>query len=185
MVIGIDEAGRGPWAGPLTVAAVGLNENTEIPGLTDSKLLSPARRSALLPAIQSRAHFIHIVWISSAQLDELGLSQAMYLAVGSLVKHLPAQAKELIIDGNVNYGREAGARALVKADALIPAVAAASIVAKVRRDAYMERMANRYRLYGFDKHKGYGTAAHRQALEQFGPSNLHRLSFKPVQSLLK
>lgn len=184
VVVGIDEVGRGPWAGPLTVAAVGLAAGTDIGGLTDSKLLSARQRQRLLPIIQSRADFVFLQWVSPATIDSMGLGRALRRAVLGLIAQLPLQLElDIVIDGNVNYADSDRVRTMVRADRTVPAVAAASVVAKVRRDNYMIQIDRRFARYGFARHKGYGTDFHRQALRRFGPSALHRQSFRPVTEL--
>lgn len=179
VVIGIDEVGRGAWAGPLVVGAVLLK--SEIPGLKDSKLLTRNQRQELAKSIQDSAEFIGLGWVSAVEVDDLGLTEATSLACKRALEGLDASDYKIVIDGNINYLAESDYRnvsCLVKADALIPAVSAASIVAKVARDGFMEQMANEYPGYGFDKHVGYGTAFHQAAVEKHGLTSLHRWSYK-------
>ena len=186
-LLGIDEVGRGPWAGPLVVGACVLREPIE--GLTDSKKLTPKRREALAPIIHEKA-FCGLGWVSAAELDEIGLSAALRRACREAVRQVQAAHAEfngIVIDGTVNFlsdtplGRFVTVRP--KADLLVPEVSAASIIAKVARDHYMVELASRFPDYGFEKHVGYGTALHRAALEKFGPCPEHRRSFKPVANL--
>lgn len=186
MIIGVDEAGRGPWAGPMVVCAVGLQPETTINGLNDSKQLSSARRSRLATEIKMAASYIAVFWIEPGFIDNKGLSACLHKGVAEVLEPLGGVSiKEIIIDGNVNYGLEFGARSQVRADGSVPAVAAASIIAKVARDNYMERITAKYSQYGFERHKGYGTAWHRACLDKFGASPIHRLSFAPVKEAVR
>lgn len=184
MILGIDEVGRGPWAGPLVVGAVVLGDQ-EIAGLTDSKKLTKKKRDLLDVEIRDKAAAIGLGWVHADELDEIGISQALVEATKRAVAEINAPYHEIIIDGTVNFLRDTGKGAYVttlkKADLLISAVSAASIVAKVARDTYMEEQGLVYPDYGFDSHVGYGTAAHREAIEQLGVTPLHRLSFAPLQ----
>lgn len=181
LVIGVDEAGRGAWAGPLIVAAVGLTK--PIDGLNDSKVLTSRRRELLQPLITKQAVFIGFGQIESTQLDEMGLSLALTKAIERAVANAPAEA-DIIIDGPINYlNKHKRSSALIGADGLIPAVMAASILAKVRRDKIMQAQAKHWPVYGFEKHVGYGTAAHHEALLRHGPCRIHRRSFKPIAAL--
>ena len=181
-ILGIDEVGRGPWAGPLVVGACVLGD-AQIEGLTDSKKLTPKKREALAPIIREKAA-VGLGWISAEELDRIGLSQALCKAARAAVKQIKVPFHEIVIDGTVNFLRNtplAGhVQVLKKADLLVPEVSAASIVAKVARDEYMYKLAGKYPGYGFEKHVGYGTAAHKAALEKLGPCPEHRKSFKPI-----
>lgn len=185
-ILGIDEVGRGPWAGPLVVGACVLGD-AQIDGLTDSKKLTAKKREALAPIIQEKAA-VGLGWISAEELDRIGLSQALCMACRDAVKQIKVPFHEIIIDGTVNFLRDtplAGhVQILKKADLLVPEVSAASIVAKVARDNYMYKLAKKYPEYGFEKHVGYGTAAHKAALEKYGPCQEHRKSFRPIAELL-
>lgn len=185
MILGIDEVGRGPWAGPLVVGAVVLAEGN-IEGLTDSKKLSPKRREALNEEILSKALGWGLGWVHSDELDEVGLSEALRLATVRAVEKIKTPYHEIIIDGTINLlsgtSKASFVTSLAKADLLIPSVSAASIIAKVARDNYMAQQAVEYPGYGFDKHVGYGTAAHRAAIESLGLTPLHRRSFAPIAS---
>lgn len=189
-ILGIDEVGRGPWAGPLVIGAVILPEDKPawVEELTDSKKLTAKKREALNEIILKEAPATGLGWVSSRELDEVGLGAALRLAARRAVEaiqetHVPFQ--EIIIDGTVNFlagtKLENYVTVLKKADFLIKEVSAASIIAKVARDRYMYSLAEKYPNYGFEKHVGYGTAAHRQALETYGPCPEHRKSFKPLQ----
>ena len=186
-LLGIDEVGRGPWAGPLVVGACVLREPIE--GLNDSKKLTAKRREKLAAEIHEKA-YCGLGWVSAAELDELGLSAALRKACREAVKAVQAQKpefNEIIIDGTVNFLSDTPlgkyVSVLPKADALVPEVSAASIIAKVARDNYMIELAERFPGYGFEKHVGYGTALHRAALEELGPCEEHRKSFRPVAEL--
>jgi len=184
MILGIDEVGRGPWAGPLVIGAVVLG-STEIDGLTDSKKLSMKRRELLCDEIYSKASAVGLGWVSAAEIDEIGLSTSLALATRRAVEQITQPYHEIIIDGTINFLRDTAkgpyVTTLKKADLLIPSVSAASIVAKVARDRYMAEQGKLYPEYGFDAHVGYGTAAHRAAIEMYGVTPLHRLSFAPLQ----
>ena len=190
MILGIDEVGRGPWAGPLVVGAVILG-GAEIDGLDDSKKLTKKRREALDALIRQQAAAWALGWVSAQELDNIGMSEALRLATRRAVEQIQAQCRqqnlafsEIIIDGKVNFLRgtalEKFAMTMPKADGLIPSVSAASIVAKVARDQFMVEQAAVYPGYGFASNAGYGVAKHRAAIERLGVTPLHRLSFAPL-----
>lgn len=184
MILGIDEVGRGPWAGPLVVGAVVLGER-EIPGLTDSKKLTARRRAILDVKIRAEAAAYGLGWVSATEIDEIGLSAALRLATIRAVEHIEVPYHEIMIDGTINFLAETTKGSYVttlpKGDLLIPAISAASIIAKVARDAYMAEQDALYHGYGFSSHVGYGTAAHRAAIDKLGVTPLHRTSFAPLQ----
>jgi len=184
MILGIDEVGRGPWAGPLVIGAVVLGGAT-IDGLTDSKKLTKKRRDELDIIIREQADGYGLGWVSAAEIDEIGLSAALVLATKRAVDQITVPYHEIIIDGTINFLKDTSkgqyVTMLKKADLLIPSVSAASIIAKVARDNYMTEQADIYPEYKFAAHVGYGTAAHRLAIEQHGITPLHRLSFAPLQ----
>ena len=184
MILGIDEAGRGPWAGPLVVGAVVLG-GAEIDGLTDSKKLTKKKRELLEPRIYETALGVGLGWVSAAELDEIGMSAALRLATIRAVQAVDCAYDEIIIDGTVNFLKDTGkgkyVKTMPKADLLIPSVSAASIVAKVARDRYMTEYGEKFPDYGFASHAGYGTAKHRAAIEAHGVTPEHRLSFAPLQ----
>lgn len=184
MILGIDEAGRGPWAGPLVVGAVVLG-GAQIDGLTDSKKLAKKRREALELTILEQAAATATGWVSSLELDDLGMSEALRLATRRAVEQIHVPYHEIIIDGTVNFlsGASKGdyVTTMPKADLLVPSVSAASIIAKVARDRYMAELDEEYPGYGFAGHAGYGVAKHRVAIEQLGVTPEHRLSFSPLQ----
>lgn len=183
MTVGIDEVGRGCWAGPLVAGAVLLRQPVE--GLRDSKKLSRQQRERLATAIYESGAAVGLGWVTPAEVDEVGLTQAVRLAMERALMELPAGYDEVIIDGNLNFlAHIPRTRALIKADDSVPTVSAASIVAKVARDQFMASLPERYAVYEFAKHVGYGTVAHRAALLKYGVSDLHRQSYKPIQALL-
>lgn len=183
MILGIDEAGRGPWAGPLVVGAAVLG-GVRIEGLTDSKKLTKKKRELLYDEITLRAQATATGWVSSVELDEIGMSAALRLATRRAVEQIHAPYSEIIIDGTVNFLADTGkgkyVKTMPKADLLIPSVSAASILAKVERDRYMTEQDEVYPGYGFGSHAGYGVAKHRAAIERLGVTPLHRLSFAPL-----
>lgn len=184
-IVGIDEVGRGPWAGPLVAAAVLLESNFAVPKnsswkLDDSKKLNMDQRKNAAQGVRQNAIAVGIGWVSSQNVDELGLTEAVRLAMRSAIDQLDAEYNEVIIDGNYDYLALPKSKAIIKADGSILAVSAASIIAKVARDHYMLMAAERFPGYGFEKHVGYGSATHRAAIEKLGLTPLHRRSFKPV-----
>lgn len=183
MILGIDEVGRGPWAGPLVVGAVVLGGAT-IEGLTDSKKLTKKRREELDVVIRETAAGIGLGWVHADEIDEVGLSAALRLATKRAVEQITVPYHEIIIDGTINFLADTSkgqyVTTLAKADLLIPSVSAASIVAKVARDAFMTQQDELFPGYKFGSHVGYGTAAHRAAIDQLGVTPLHRLSFAPL-----
>ena len=185
-ILGIDEVGRGPWAGPLVVGACFLP--TPIEGLTDSKKLSVKKREELAEEIREKAIF-GLGWIPAEELDSLGLTEALCKAARDAVSQINAEFDEVIIDGTINFLRgtehENICQIKPKADLLVPEVSAASIIAKVSRDHYMYELAEKYPNYGFEKHVGYGTAAHKKAIEDFGLCPEHRRSFRPIAQFAK
>jgi ribonuclease HII len=184
ITVGVDEVGRGCWAGPLVAGAVVLRE--PISGLKDSKKLTKKRRELLAAQIHEQALAVGLGWVKPAELDEIGLTAAVRLAMERALEQITVRYDELIIDGNLNFFPEnPRARAVIKADDSVPAVSAASIVAKVARDNYMAEVAAEYPDYGFERHVGYGTALHLERLQLHGVSKLHRVSFKPVLALLE
>ena len=184
VIVGVDEVGRGCWAGPLVAGAVILNG--PINGLKDSKKLSKKQRESLAAEIQLQAMAIGLGWVQSAEIDEIGLTAAVKLAMERALQQIRIDYDELIIDGNFNFFPEnAKAKAVIKADDSVPSVSAASIVAKVARDKYMYELAGDYMNYQFAKHVGYGTALHLELLKKFGVSDMHRRSFKPVAALVQ
>jgi len=186
-ILGIDEVGRGPWAGPLVIGAVVLPDDFDTTGLTDSKKLTSKQREYLSQSLFSaNISNIGLGWVYAPELDAVGLSAALRLATRRAVAQVKSPFHEIIIDGTVNFlsgtKLERHVTVLKKADFLIPAVSAASIVAKVARDTYMTELDLKYPGYGFASHVGYGTTQHKKALETLGKTPEHRNSFKPIQS---
>jgi ribonuclease HII len=181
-IVGIDEVGRGCWAGPLVAAAVVLTR--PIPGLKDSKKLTKKERERLAVIIHKKALATGIGWVPPAELDEIGLTEAVRRAMQRALDHISIAHDKIIIDGNYNYlATVPKTEVLIKADDLMPAVSAASIIAKVARDQYMAALDGDYEKYQFARHVGYGTALHRQLLAEHGLSDMHRRLFKPIQLL--
>jgi ribonuclease HII len=186
LVAGVDEAGRGPLAGPVAVAAVILDPARPIPGLGDSKALSESRRDALEPLIRERALAWHLVFVSADEIDRLNILQATMAGMARAVAALRPAADHALVDGNrIPQGLACSAEALVKGDAREPAIMAASILAKVGRDRLMLELALRHPGYGFEIHKGYPTPMHLEALRRLGPCEQHRRSFAPVRASLE
>lgn len=208
-IVGIDEVGRGCWAGPVVAAAVILRQH--LAGLRDSKQLSKAQRERLAVAIRQQALATGIGWVDAATIDRVGITIAVKWAMERALEQLEEQLQqrsrpdpqpypclqqsditynamydEIIIDGHYNFlTMHPKARAVIKADSSVPAVSAASIIAKVARDEYMAEMAAAYPQYGFERHVGYGTEQHLAQLKLHGASRLHRASFKPIKALLE
>jgi ribonuclease HII len=180
LVAGIDEAGRGPLAGPVVAAAVILDPGRQVRGLKDSKVLSPERREELAVRIRERA----IAWATGSadvdEIDRLNILHATMLAMRRAVEALPVVPEEALVDGNRCPSLACRARAIVKGDRDVKAISAASILAKTTRDALLVEFDRAYPQYGFAQHKGYGTPEHLAALERHGPCPLHRRSFAPV-----
>ena len=185
LVAGVDEAGRGPLAGPVCVAAVILDPDHPIGGLNDSKQLSERRREALYPLIIAHALAWRIEFVEAGEIDALNILQATMTGMRRAVRALAPAAAHALIDGNrVPDDMPCAATAIIDGDASEPAIMAASILAKVARDARMRELHLQYPQYGFDRHKGYPSAIHREALQMHGPCPQHRRSFAPVQRAL-
>lgn len=182
LVCGIDEAGRGPLAGPVCAAAVILDATGPIPGLGDSKTLSARTRERLAGEIMHRALAWGVGWASVEEIDRLNIRQANFLAMARAVEALSLPPDLALVDGNDPPPLQCPVRCLVGGDASEPAISAASILAKTRRDAHMQELEGLHPGYGFGAHKGYGTAAHLEALRRLGPSPVHRMSFAPVRA---
>ena len=177
VICGVDEAGRGPLAGPVCAAAVILPFGADIPGLNDSKKLTDKKRRELLPIIKETAVAYGIAFASHEEIDEINILQATYLAMERAMAQLSAKPDLALIDGNRARDFGLPVKTVVHGDSLSASIAAASILAKVSRDDYMERMALEYPQYGFEIHKAYGTKAHYEALRQHGASPIHRKTF--------
>lgn len=182
LLAGVDEAGRGPLAGPVVAAAVILDERNPIAGLADSKKLSERRREALYDEIRAKALCCCVAQASVEEIDQLNILQATLLAMRRAVEGLRLKPTKVLVDGNRLPVLEVRAEAVVQGDALVPAISAASILAKVTRDRWCLEVDALYPAYGFAVHKGYGTALHLQALRAHGPCDLHRRSFAPVRA---
>ena len=180
LVAGVDEAGRGPLAGPVVAAAVILDELKPIAGLNDSKKLTEKRREKLYDEILAKALCCSIAEASVQEIDSLNILQATLLAMRRAVDGLRLKPVKVLVDGNRLPVLDVRAEAIVQGDALVPAISAASILAKVHRDRLCAQLHTQYPVYGFDRHKGYGTAIHLQALSEHGPTPWHRMSFAPV-----
>ena len=183
-IVGIDEVGRGSIAGPLVVGAVVLD--VDIKGMRDSKLLSHAQREKFSDQIYESAKYVGLGWVSAAELDRIGLTAALTLASTRALSELKLSPLTYILDGNFNYLIKAYKpyQLVVKGDNSVPSISAASIVAKVARDAYMYKLALELPQYGFERHVGYATKAHLEALSSHGVTTHHRRSFEPVKSLV-
>jgi ribonuclease HII len=184
LVAGVDEAGRGPLAGPVMAAAVILDEQYPIPYLADSKTLTPKRRDWLFDAIRAKALCFSVAQASAQEIDELNILQATLLAMRRAVQGLRLPPKLVLVDGNRLPILDIRAEAIVKGDSKIAAISAASILAKVSRDRWCAQYHQEFPQYGFDAHKGYPTVAHLAALRAHGPCPEHRQSFGPVAALL-
>jgi ribonuclease HII len=184
ITVGIDEVGRGCWAGPLVAGAVILQK--PIPGLKDSKKLSKLQRERLSAQIHEHAVAIGLGWVWPEAIDIHGISVSVKMAMLAALAQIESAYDEVIIDGNINYLAEHPlTKALIKADDLVPAASAASIVAKVARDRYMAgEAAMQYPEFGFEKHVGYGTSFHIAMLAEHGVTPLHRMSYKPIQKIV-
>lgn len=183
---GVDEAGRGPLAGPVVAAAVILHPDRDIDGLADSKQLTAADRLELAALIRARAVSWAVAWADTAEVDALNILYASMLAMRRAVGRLGVLPDHVVVDGNrcPRLGSSCSVEAIVGGDDSVPAISAASILAKTWRDEWMARLALRYPGYGFERHKGYGTPGHLEALGRLGPCALHRRSFAPVAELL-
>lgn len=177
VICGVDEAGRGPLAGPVCAAAVILPKHLDIPGLTDSKKLTDKKRRELFPLIQEQAVAYGIGLASQEEIDEINILQATFLAMERALAQLQVHPDLALIDGNREREFGVPVQTVVKGDSLSANIAAASVLAKVTRDDLMIELAQQYPQYGFEIHKGYGTKAHYEALRQYGASPIHRKSF--------
>jgi len=184
LVAGVDEAGRGPLAGPVFAAAVILDDMSPISGLADSKKLSPKKRDLLYDIIKARALCFSVAMASVDEIDQLNILQASLLAMQRAVKGLRLKPMKVLVDGNRLPVLDIRAEAIVKGDSKVASISAASILAKVERDRWCVEIDSQYPLYGFAIHKGYGTSVHLNALKEHGPCALHRSSFAPVAQYL-
>ncbi len=185
LMAGVDEAGRGPLAGPVVAAAVILDDLNPVHGLADSKKLTPLRRARLYDEIRAKALCCSIAQASVEEIDRLNILQATLLAMKRAVEGLRLKPNKVLVDGNRLPTLDILAEAIIKGDALVPAISAASILAKVSRDRWCEEFHLEYPQYGFADHKGYGTAVHLAALREHGACPQHRKSFAPVAGVLR
>lgn len=177
LICGVDEAGRGPLAGPVCAAAVILPQGLMLDGLNDSKKLTEKKREELFPQIRENALSFSIAFADVEEIERLNILGATFLAMNRAIAGLGLRPQLALIDGNRNRGIETESRCIIGGDGKCASIAAASILAKVSRDHLMLELAKKYPQYGFEKHKGYGTKAHYEALRQYGPSPVHRMSF--------
>ncbi|MCD8087937.1 MAG: ribonuclease HII [Oscillospiraceae bacterium] len=177
LVCGVDEAGRGPLAGPVCAAAVILPMGCELPGLNDSKKLTEKQRERLFPLIQEQAVAYGIAFASVEEIESLNILSAALLAMNRAIEQLTPAPDMALIDGNTTRDIKIPAQSVVGGDGKCACIAAASVLAKVSRDRLMTELAMQYPQYGFEKHKGYGTRAHYAALDEYGPCPAHRMSF--------
>lgn len=185
LIAGVDEAGRGPLAGSVYAAAVIFDEGVYIEGVNDSKKLTPKKRDALYDEIISKARAYSIFAVDEKKIDEVNILNATYLAFQGAIANLKEKPDFVLIDGNRAQGIEIPFETVVKGDSLSFSIAAASILAKVARDRYIEEADKLYPQYGFAAHKGYGTKAHLDAIREYGPCPIHRLTFKGVREYVK
>ena len=185
LVAGVDEAGRGPLAGPVVAAAVVLDPDRPIEGLDDSKKLNERQRESLFPQIRERALAWSVVEITPAEIDRINILQATLLGMKKAIEALTPCPVLALVDGNRSPDVSCEVRTIVQGDRLEPAISAASILAKVTRDRFMLEMHRRFPQYGFDRHKGYPTAEHMRLLEKWGPCEIHRRSFAPVRKAMQ
>ena len=184
IIAGVDEAGRGPLAGPVVIAAVVLNPAHVIIGLDDSKKLSEQKREKLYSLIKERCLAWEVVEIAATEIDRINILQATLMGMKKVVEQLNPPPSLALIDGNHAPDLRCTVRTIVRGDSLEPAISAASILAKVTRDGVMKKLHEEYPEYGFDRHKGYPTKDHLARLARFGPCPIHRRSFAPVRNLL-
>ena len=181
LICGIDEAGRGPLAGPVYAAAVILPENADLPGLNDSKKLTAKKRDILYDLIREKAVAYCIAFADEKEIDDINILNAAMLAMRRAEEGLSVKPELALVDGNRDPGLDIPTRTIVKGDALSASIAAASILAKVARDRFMDKMDEQYPEYQFKKHKGYPTALHYELLAKYGPCPIHRRSFRLVK----
>ena len=183
LIAGIDEAGRGPWAGPVVSAAVILNEKNIPDGLNDSKKLSERKRLSLYSSIYN-FHFVGVGISSIEEIDSMNVLQATFLSMKRAVEDLNPQPEYILVDGNLDPGLNFKTKCIIKGDSISISIAAASVIAKVTRDNLMLKLDKEFPNYNWKKNKGYGTAEHRNALELHGPCKYHRKSFSPINKML-
>ena len=182
-IAGVDEAGRGPWAGPVVSAAVVLNKKNIPSDLDDSKKVSEKRRQSLYSSIYD-SHFVGVGISSIEEIDNLNILQATFLSMKRALNNLDCSVDVILVDGNLNPGLDHHTECIVKGDSISLSIAAASIIAKVTRDNLMSKIDEEFPNYNWKKNKGYGTKEHRNALEIYGPCKYHRKSFSPINKML-
>jgi ribonuclease HII len=182
-IAGVDEAGRGPLAGPVVSGAVILPQGFSLDGIDDSKKLSERKRSLLFPQIKENAIAVGVGICSHTEIDQINILQASLLSMKRAVENLEQQPDFLLIDGKFTIDTAIDQAAIIKGDSKSISIAAASIIAKVTRDAIMKQLHEQYPVYGFDRHKGYPTKAHKQAILEHGPCSVHRISFRGVKEM--
>ncbi len=182
-IAGVDEAGRGPLAGPVVSGAVILPQGFSLDGIDDSKKLSERKRSLLFPQIKENAIAVGVGICSHTEIDQINILQASLLSMKRAVENLEQQPDFLLIDGKFTIDTAIDQAAIIKGDSKSISIAAASIIAKVTRDAIMKQLHEQYPVYGFDRHKGYPTKAHKQAILEHGPCPVHRISFRGVKEM--
>ncbi|MBO6290958.1 MAG: ribonuclease HII [Selenomonas sp.] len=185
LVAGVDEAGRGPLAGPVSVAAVILPHELELPHLNDSKKLSPERREELFAEIQAKAIAVSSVLVDARTIDRVNIYQATLNGMYEAIFGLQPEPQQVLVDAVPLAALPMPSRSIIKGDAKSASIAAASIIAKVTRDRLMDEYDKEYPQYGFASHKGYGTAQHIEALKKYGPCHIHRMSFEPIKSMFE
>lgn len=185
LVAGVDEAGRGPLAGPVVAAAVILDPQRPIAGLDDSKKLNENQRESLFPLIREHALAWSVIEVSPAEIDRINILQATLLGMKQAIESLSLCPVLALVDGNRAPDVSCDVKTIIQGDRLEPAISAASILAKVTRDRFMLEMHDKFPVYGFDRHKGYPTAKHMQLLREWGPCEIHRRSFAPVRNALQ
>lgn len=182
MIIGVDEVGRGSWAGPVCVAAVAWPDSLVVDGLNDSKQVSAKKRPLVARLVREHAVGIGIGWVAATAVDKIGLAKALQTAAQCAVAELGDLQAPIVVDGRDRLLGDMPAQYVIKADTTVPAVMAASIIAKVARDTFMNELDKQYGQYQFGKHVGYGTLLHRQLIAEFGPCEHHRLSYAPLKA---
>ena len=182
IIAGVDEAGRGPLAGPVFASVVILPLDCQIEGLNDSKKLSEKKREYLYDEIIDKAIDYSVASANEKEIDEINILQATFLAMKRALDKIKIRPDIILVDGNRDPGFDIKTECVVKGDSLIDSISAASILAKVSRDRFIRELAKEYPEYGFEKHKGYGTKAHLEAIKKYGPCSIHRISFAPLNS---
>ncbi|MFH1426494.1 MAG: ribonuclease HII [Candidatus Kerfeldbacteria bacterium] len=183
-IVGLDEVGRGAWAGPLMACAAIMPEKPRLYSVRDSKMLTPKKREVLAERIKERAVCWAIGSVEHDEIDSIGIVRANELAMLRAVQHLDVAPDHILIDAFKISGLPVAYSAIAHGDALVYSIAAASIIAKVARDALMQKYAEQFPMYGFDSNKGYGTDAHKKSLDEYGVCSIHRVSFHPMKTMI-